>query len=150
MSEQFKPNATVAAIIYHQDKFLIVEEIDDGKIVYNQPAGHLEANETIVEALQREVLEETGLTVEPGYISGIYYHYRQDINLHFLRFCFVCQLDDCCETAPRDSDIIQALWLTKQQLAAKGEQIRSPLVMQGIDDFLKGDRYELSILHEKI
>ena len=63
MTEQFKPNATVAAIIHHQGKFLIVEEIDSGKVVYNQPAGHIEANENIITALKREVKEETTLDI---------------------------------------------------------------------------------------
>ena len=150
MTEQFKPNATVAAIIHHQGKFLIVEEVDSGKVVYNQPAGHIEANENIITALKREVKEETGLTVEPQSLSGIYYHFREDINLYYLRFCFVCELDHFATTAPEDSDIIQALWLTHQQLIAKGSQIRSRLVLECIDDYLQGKRYPLSILHSNI
>ncbi len=150
MSEQFKPNTTVAAIIHHQGKFLIVEEIDDGKVVYNQPAGHVEANEDIVQACRREVFEETGLTVEPHYLSGIYYHYRTELNLYYLRFCFVVELEECAQTAPKDSDIIQALWLTKEELEAKGSQIRSPLVLDCLTDYLNGEHYPLSILHSNI
>lgn len=150
MSKQFKPNTTVAAIIHHQGKFLIVEEIDDGKVVYNQPAGHIEANENIITALKREVKEETGLAVEPDCLSGIYYHFREDINLYYLRFCFVCELEHFAETSPQDDDIIQALWLSHQQLIAKRKQIRSPLVLECIDDYLQGKRYPLSILHSNI
>ncbi|TRX56913.1 NUDIX hydrolase [Thalassomonas sp. M1454] len=150
MSEQFKPNATVAAIIHHQGKFLIVEEIDDGNVVYNQPAGHIEADENIINALKREVKEETGLAVDPECLSGIYYHYRAELNLYYLRFCFVCELDNWAETSPSDADIIQAVWLTEQELKAKGKQIRSPLVLECIDDYLAGKRYPLSILHSNI
>ncbi|KGJ98680.1 NUDIX hydrolase [Thalassotalea sp. ND16A] len=150
MTEQFKPNTTVAGIIYHQDKFLIVEEIDDGKTVYNQPAGHIEAGENLICAYQREVFEETGLTVMPDYISGIYYHYSEPLKLYFLRFCFVTELDSLAPTSPNDSDIIQALWLTKEELLKKAEQIRSPLVMQCLNDFLAGNNYPLSILNSNI
>ena len=85
---QFKPNTTVAAIIVHNDKYLLVEELENGKIVYNQPAGHLEADENLIDAAKREVLEETGLALEPEYLSGIYYFHRPELNLYFLRFCF--------------------------------------------------------------
>ncbi|WNC70288.1 NUDIX hydrolase [Thalassotalea nanhaiensis] len=150
MTEQFKPNTTVAGIIFHQDKFLIVEEVDDEKIVYNQPAGHVEENENLIAAFKREVLEETGLQVEPDFISGIYYHYREDIKLHYLRFCFVVELSDFTETQPQDSDILRAIWLTKEELLAKGEQIRSPLVVECLNDFLNGNNYPLSILKTNI
>ena len=150
MSEQFKPNTTVAGIIFHQDKFLIVEEVDEGNIVYNQPAGHVEAGENLITAFKREVLEETGLDVTPDYISGIYYHYRDDIKLHFLRFCFVAELNGFISTQPQDSDILRAIWLTKEELLAKGEQIRSPLVIECINDYLAGNKYSLSILKTNI
>ncbi|WNC70590.1 NUDIX hydrolase [Thalassotalea psychrophila] len=150
MSEQFKPNTTVAGIIFHQDKFLIVEEVDEGNIVYNQPAGHVEAGENLISAFKREVLEETGLDVAPDYISGIYYHYRDDIKLHFLRFCFVVELDNFVETQPQDDDILRAIWLTKEELLTKGVQIRSPLVMECLNDFLSGNNYPLSILKTNI
>ncbi|MEW6997194.1 NUDIX hydrolase [Colwelliaceae bacterium BS250] len=150
MTEQFKPNTTVAAIIHHQGKYLIVEEIDDGKVVYNQPAGHLEANESIIDAFKREVYEETGLTLCPDYISGIYYNYRDDINLYYLRFCFVCELTSFLTTSPNDSDIIQALWLTKEQLLAKGDSIRSPLVVECINDYEDGKHYPLDILSSNV
>lgn len=150
MAEQFKPNTTVAGIITHQDKFLIVEEIDEGNIVYNQPAGHVEADENIIDAFKREVLEETGLMVKPDYISGIYYHYREDLKLHFLRFCFVVVLDDFANTQPQDPDILRAIWLTKEELLAKGKQIRSPLVIECLEDYLNGENYPLSILKTNI
>ena len=150
MSEQFKPNTTVAGIIHHKNKFLIVEEIDDGKVVYNQPAGHIEAGEDLIAAYQREVLEETGLHVEPQYLSGIYYYHKPELNLYYLRFCFVTELQEFSSTNPQDSDIIDAIWLTLDELKAKGNQIRSPLVLDCIDDFLKGNRLPISCLHSNL
>ncbi|WOH38339.1 NUDIX hydrolase [Thalassotalea fonticola] len=150
MTDQFKPNTTVAGIIFHKNKFLIVEEVDEGNIVYNQPAGHVEAGENLIEAFKREVKEETGLHVTPDHISGIYYHYREDLNLHFLRFCFVVELDEFAQTTPQDPEILQALWLTKEQLLAKGDQIRSPLVIECLNDHLNGNHYPLEILKTNI
>lgn len=150
MTEQFKPNTTVAAVIHHQGKFLIVEEIDDGKVVYNQPAGHVEANEDLVDAIKREVVEETGLTITPDHLCGIYYFYREDLDLYYLRFCFVCELDDFATTKPQDPEIIQAIWLTKEELLAKGSQIRSELVIPCIEDYLAGKKYPLTMLHSNI
>ena len=76
LDEQFKPNATVAAVIVYDNKYLLVEEVDNGVTVYNQPAGHLEAKENLIDAVQREVKEETGLALSPEYLSGIYYYQR--------------------------------------------------------------------------
>ena len=146
MSEQFKPNTTVAAIIHNRGKFLLVHEIDNGKLVYNQPAGHIEENETIVEAMQREVLEETGLKVIPKELSGIYYLYHQQAKLYYLRFCFIVELDKQLTGTPSDSDIVATKWLTAAEVKQKTLELRSPLVQQCIDDYLAGQRYPLSIL----
>lgn len=149
-TEQFKPNSTVAAIIHHNGKFLMVEEIDDGKVVYNQPAGHVESNESILDALSREVYEETGLAVQAQSISGIYYHYREDLNLYYLRFCFVVELDQFASTNPQDDDIIQAMWLNYEDIIDKGAQLRSPLVIECLDDYLQGKRYPLELIKSNI
>lgn len=148
--QQFKPNTTVAAVIHHQGKFLLVEEIDNSKIVFNQPAGHLEPNENLINALKREVLEETGLAVEPTYISGIYYYYREDMQLHFLRFCFVVELSDFCSAKPRDNEIIATHWLSLKQIKSKQQQLRSPMVLECIEDFLRGNKISLSHLKSNL
>lgn len=147
--QQFKPNTTVAAVIHHQGKFLLVEELDNGKRVFNQPAGHLEADENLINALKREVLEETGLTVEPDFLSGIYYYYREDIQLHFLRFCFVVELSDFCSAKPQDNEIIATHWLSLKQIKSK-QQLRSPMVLECIEDFLRGNKISLSHLKSNL
>lgn len=143
--EQFKPNTTVAAVIHYDGKFLLVEESDNGQIVYNQPAGHLEANENLMTACQREVEEETGLKLTPDYVNGIYYFHRADLNLYFLRFCFVIELTECLDTKPQDDEIIAAHWLTLEEIQQKEKQLRSPMVMQCINDYLANKKTGVKI-----
>ena len=148
--DQFKPNTTVAAVIHHQGKFLFVEEKDSGQVVFNQPAGHLEEGENLNTAIQREVLEETGLFVEPNYLCGIYYFHRPDLKLYFLRFCFVVELDSCLVAQPQDSDIIDTHWLTFEQIKEKRSQLRSSMVFECIEDYLSGNKIPLSQLKSNL
>lgn len=152
--EQFKPNATVAAVIFHKDKFLLVEEIENGKKVFNQPAGHLEANENLISAIEREVLEETGLALSPDYVSGIYYFHRSDINLYFMRFCFVIELDEFLQASPQDDEINATHWLTLEEIRKKSGQLRSTMVLQCIEDHLavvdSGNKIPLSSLKSNL
>lgn len=148
--EQFKPNTTVAAVIHHQGKFLLVEEVDNGHVVFNQPAGHLEANENLINAIKREVLEETGLTIEPDFLSGIYYYYREELQLHFLRFCFVVELSDFCISEPQDNEIIATHWLSAKQIKTMKQKLRSPLVLECIEDYLSGNKISLSQLKSNL
>jgi len=151
---QFKPNATVAAVIVHQNKFLLVEEIENGKKVFNQPAGHLEANENLITAIKREVLEETGLTLSPDYVSGIYYFHRPEINLYFLRFCFVIELDEFLKSSPQDEEIIDTHWLTLEEIKEKSSKLRSAMVLECIEDYLlvttSGKKIPLSSLKSNL
>ncbi|GAA0822145.1 NUDIX hydrolase [Colwellia asteriadis] len=144
--QQFKPNTTVAAIIHHQGKFLLVEEIEQGKTVYNQPAGHLEKGENLIEAIKREVLEETGLSLSPDYLSGIYYLYRQDVDLYFLRFCFVIELTSYLKGKANDTDITATHWLSLAEIKAKTFELRSSMVLECIEDYLSGNKILLSHL----
>ncbi len=152
--EQFKPNATVAAVIVHQNKFLLVEEIENGKNVFNQPAGHLEENENLIAAIEREVLEETGLALSPHYVSGIYYSHRPDLNLFFLRFCFVIELDDYLQSKPQDDEIIDTHWLSLEEIKEKSSQLRSAMVLECIEDYLSvqqtGNKIPLSSLKSNL
>lgn len=145
-AEQFKPNATVAAIIHHQGKFLLVEEIENNRHVFNQPAGHLEKEENLISAIKREVLEETGLSLSPTYLSGIYYFYRADIKLYYLRFCFVIEVEQQIKGKPQDDEIVDSHWLTLQEIKEKGPQLRSSMVLECIEDYLAGNKIPLSHL----
>jgi phosphatase NudJ len=147
---QFKPNTTVAAIIHHKGRFLFVEEFDNNQRVYNQPAGHLEAGENLIAAVKREVLEETGLLLEPDYLCGIYYFYRPDLQLYFLRFCFVIELESYLIGQPQDAEIIDTHWFSLKEIKEKQQQLRSSMVLECIEDYLAGNKIPLSQLKSNL
>ena len=138
-SPRYKPNVTVACIVQCDDKFLIVEEWIDGEQRFNQPAGHLEANESLLDACLREVVEETGLTIELDGLVGIY-QFTASESLAFLRFTFACRLPSTSLPAlnPQDPAITKAHWFTLAQIQARSSQLRSPLVLSCIEDYLTG------------
>ncbi len=146
MTTIWKPHATVAAIIERDNRFLMVEEYADNKIVYNQPAGHLDPNESLIDAAIREAREETGWGFTPEYISGIYRWDQPVTNRCYLRVAFVGSCYDHDINQPLDKSIIKALWLSRDELLAKKNQLRSPLVMRCIDDYLEGKKYPLELL----
>lgn len=153
-NNQFKPNTTVAAVIHCQGKFLLVEEIENGKTVFNQPAGHIEANENLIAACQREILEETGLALTPEYLNGLYYYHRPELNLYFMRFCFVIEQKTLIQASPLDDEIIATHWLTYAEIKAQVTKLRSPMVMECIEDYLlnkkQGIKIPLSMLKSNI
>lgn len=138
--QQFKPNTTVATVVHAEGKFLLVEEIENGQTVYNQPAGHIEANENLISACQRELKEETGLALSPQYCSGIYYFQRPELNLYFLRFCFVIELSECVDCQPEDEEIIACHWFNYDEIVNHKAQLRSPMVLDCINDYLAGNK----------
>ncbi|MEE9345494.1 MAG: NUDIX hydrolase [Methylococcales bacterium] len=140
------PRVTVAAVIERDQQFLCVKETILGKQVINQPAGHLEPGETLLEAVQRETLEETGWVVEPQSVVGIYLWHHPQEDLTFLRVTFSCDCKTFSKNAEIDSDIDEAVWLSAQQLRDSQTKLRSPLVMTCIDDYLQGKRFSLDIL----
>jgi 8-oxo-dGTP pyrophosphatase MutT (NUDIX family) len=140
------PRVTVAAIIERDQKFLCVKESILGKQVINHPAGHLEPDETLPEAVKRETLEETGWVVEPKSVVGIYLWHHPQEDLTFLRVTFSCDYKTFSENADIDSDIDETVWLSAQQLRDSQNQLRSPLVLTCIDDYLQGKHFSLDIL----
>ena len=140
----WKPSVTVAAVIERQGKFLLVEERIDGKLVLNQPAGHLDRGESLVEACAREVMEETAHEFEPTAVVGIYrWHYAAK-DVTFLRFCFKGSVGAQLSRA-LDKEIVAAVWLSREEIAARKAQHRSPLVQRCVDDFLAGKSYPLEL-----
>jgi 8-oxo-dGTP pyrophosphatase MutT (NUDIX family) len=146
MLDVWKPHATVAAIIERDNRFLMVEEIADGKTVYNQPAGHLEPGESLLDASIRETMEESAWCFTPEYISGIYRWDHQDTQQCYLRVAFVGSCSQHNAKLPLDDGIIRALWLSRNELVSDPEKLRSPLVLRCIDDYLQGKKYPLQLL----
>jgi len=140
----WKPSVTVAAVIERDGKFLLVEELIDGKRVINQPAGHLDPGESLAAACAREVLEETAHRFEPTGLIGVYRWYYEPKDVTFLRFCFRGTLLGE-ENRPLDKEIIRLLWLTPDEVKASAAA-RSPLVYRCVQDYLAGRNYPLDLL----
>jgi 8-oxo-dGTP pyrophosphatase MutT (NUDIX family) len=144
----WKPHVTVAALVETDDRFLMVEETVEAQLVYNQPAGHLEEGEELIEAVIRETLEETTWNVEPQAISGIYRWRHEASGTTFIRFAFICQPIEKHAGRSLDPDIERCLWMSRDELARMPGSLRSPLVLRCIDDYLAGNSYPLSLLNE--
>jgi 8-oxo-dGTP pyrophosphatase MutT (NUDIX family) len=142
----WKPDVTVAAVIEDAGRFLIVEERIGNRLVFNQPAGHLEANESLIEAAVRETLEETGWTFEPHALVGVYLWKPPERPKSFLRVTFSGRVTHHDPTRPLDRGIHRALWFSRDQLAARTQHLRSPMVLRCIDDYLRGRRFPLEIV----
>jgi 8-oxo-dGTP pyrophosphatase MutT (NUDIX family) len=142
----FCPEITVAALVQRQDRFLMVEERSSGRMVINQPAGHLEDGESLAEAVIRETLEETAWTVEPEAVTGVYLWRNPETGASFLRVGFAVRCVRHHPERPLDDGIQRALWMSRGDLKAARDRLRSPLVMSCIDDYLAGRRYPLDIL----
>ena len=142
----WKPDVTVAAIIERDDRFLMVEEHVGNRLVINQPAGHLEVNESFTAAVIREALEETAWTFIPDSLVGIYLWQHPERSVSFLRVTFCGKVTDHDPDRPLDHGIKRTLWLSRDELEKKQAQLRSPMVIKCIDDYLAGTRYPLSLL----
>ena len=140
----WKPSVTVAAVIERDGRFLFVEERIDGRLVLNQPAGHLDPGESLAAACRREVMEETAHRFDPEGLLGVYrWHYAAK-DVTFLRFCFTGKILGQ-EQAPLDKEIVRLHWLTSGELKKRSAEHRSPLVQKCVDDFLAGRRYPLDL-----
>lgn len=143
-----EPHITVATVIERNGKFLLVREHAAGQEVLNQPAGHVEAGETLIQAAFRETLEETAWQVEITDFLGVYVYQPAPGGAVYYRFCFVASALQHDSSQKLDRGIIEALWLSAAELRAATEQHRSPLVMRCMDDYLSGQRMPLSSLYQ--
>lgn len=144
--EQWKPRVTVAAIIERDGQFLIVEEDIDNKIMLNQPAGHWEDNESLIEAVVRETQEETAWRFSPTHLVGIYHWKHPTSEDTYLRFAFCGELIEKNEEQALDDGIIQARWYSVAELEENRDRHRSPQLMLCINDYLTGKRLPLDAI----
>lgn len=142
----WKPHATVAAIIERDGKFLMVEELAHNEQVFNQPAGHLDPDESLIDAVIRETLEETAWHFTPEAVTGIYLWKHPVNGKSFLRVTFCGQCHDHDPEQPLDDGIIQAVWKSRAELVQQKQKLRSPMVLSCIDDYLSGNRFPLDML----
>jgi len=141
---RWNPEVTVAAIVERDGRFLMVEEKIAGRLVLNQPAGHLEDRETLIEAVVRETREETAWRLTPEAVVGTYLWRNPENDRSFLRFTFCGRVDDHQAAQPLDTGIVRAVWLSHEQLLAQPGRLRSPLVLRCLEDYLRGQRQPLT------
>ncbi|MAW35276.1 MAG: NUDIX hydrolase [Gammaproteobacteria bacterium] len=140
------PHITVASIIKKNNEYLFVEEYINDKKVLNQPAGHLEEDETLEEGCIRETLEETAYDVEVDYLVGIYQERKKNSLDMWLRFCFKCNILEEHVDRSLDKNILRKLWLPKKELTSSNFLYRSDMVLKCIEDYEKGVKYPKEIL----
>lgn len=144
----WKPNVTVAAIVEQDGRFLCVEEETGSGLMINQPAGHLEDDESLIDAVARETLEETAWHFLPTALVGIYRWRQPDRQITYLRFAFTGKLLEFDNGRTLDDGIVRALWLSRDDLAQTRDRHRSPQVLRCVDDYQKGIRLPLDTLHD--
>ncbi len=142
----WKPNVTVAAVIERDGKFLLVEEETERGARYNQPAGHLEPDESLVAGAIRETLEESAYHFAPRALLGVYHYRNQSNNVTYMRFAFTGEIVGHDVGSVLDAGIIRAVWLTAEEIRACGERHRTPLVMRCVEDYLAGRHYPLDLI----
>jgi 8-oxo-dGTP pyrophosphatase MutT (NUDIX family) len=147
----FRPSVTVAAVIERDGRFLLVQEETADGVRLNQPAGHLDPDETLPAACAREVLEETAYQFTPTALLGAYLaRYespRTGEAVTYLRFAFTGVLGEHVSSRALDEGILGTLWLTREEIAARAAEHRTPILMQCIDDYLAGRRFPLELLY---
>jgi ADP-ribose pyrophosphatase YjhB (NUDIX family) len=143
----WKPHVTVAAIVEHQQHYLLVEEDIDGHRVFNQPAGHLEQGEDLIQAIQREMLEETARAFRVDALVGIYLYELEEKQRSYLRFCFCGQAGEILSGHSLDREIVATHWLTLDEIHERQARLRSPMVLQCIQDYMGGRRIPTEDLH---
>jgi 8-oxo-dGTP pyrophosphatase MutT (NUDIX family) len=144
---RWKPHSTVATILEQDGKLLFVEEMDSGKLVLNQPAGHLEENERLIDAAVRETFEESGYHCEITGFLGIYTLTAPSNGVTYHRHCFIGQIKSYDPTAILDDGIVGIKWLTPKELI-ESQQARSPLVIKCAQDYFNRHHYPLELIYE--
>ena len=146
MTHPWKPSVTVAAVIERDGRFLLVEEKTADGLRFNQPAGHLEAGESLLGAVAREAMEEAAHPFVPEYLVGVYLWTRPQGDVTYLRFAFAGRVGEGDPARALDDGIVRAVWMTLDELRATRARHRSPLVLQCVEDWLAGRRYGLEML----
>lgn len=153
---RWKPSVTVAAIIERDGRYLLVEEHTADGLRLNNPAGHLDLGESLVDAAAREALEETAHPFVPQALVGIYLSRfvrpQRGEDVTYLRFAFTGSVGEPIPGRALDEPIVRTLWMTLDEVRASVARHRSPLVLQCIEEHHAGRRLPLDVLstHESV
>ena len=142
----WKPNVTVAAVIERDGKFLLVEEHTSQGLKFNQPAGHLEANESLLQAVVREAREESAYEFEPEHLIGVYRWHATSSDTTYLRFAYSGRILAHHPEQALDKGIVRAVWLSLEEIRSSVSNHRSPLILQCVEDYLAGKRYPIELI----
>jgi 8-oxo-dGTP pyrophosphatase MutT (NUDIX family) len=146
---RWKPSVTVAAVIEQDGRFLLVEEHTDAGLRLNQPAGHLDPDESLVDAVARETLEETAHSFVATGLLGCYmaqFQPPQGERVTYVRMAFIGELGPFDPRRKLDEGIVRTLWMTPEEIRASRDRHRSPLLLACVEDYLAGKRYPLDVL----
>lgn len=154
MDTRWKPSVTVAAVIEREGRFLLVEEHTAEGLRLNNPAGHLDPGEGLLEGVARETLEETTHRFTPTALVGVYLSRFQragrngqpDQDITYLRFAYCGELGEVVPGRTLDTGIVRTLWMTPEEIRASAARHRSPLVLRCMEDHLAGQRHPLSLV----
>jgi 8-oxo-dGTP pyrophosphatase MutT (NUDIX family) len=157
MNTRWKPSVTVAAVIEQTGRFLLVEEHTAEGLRLNNPAGHLDPGESLVAACARETLEETAYEFNPQALVGVYMaRFQRPLlrqttaaieDITYLRFAFCGSLGAWDAQRTLDTGIVRTLWLSAEEIRENAARLRSPLVLQCMEDYLAGQRFGLEVIH---
>ncbi len=146
-SRIWKPHVVVAAVIERDGRFLLVEEHTDAGIRFNQPAGHLEEGESLLDAVRREVFEETAHHFEPEALLGVYrWRHPDKPQRTYLRFAFTGRVTGFDPEARLDDGILRALWMSPEDIESQRQRHRSPLILDCLRDYQSGRRFPLDLI----
>lgn len=145
-AEVWCPHVTVATVVADADRFLMVEEDIRGARRYNQPAGHLEPDESLADAARREALEETGWDIELDHFIGAQQWFSPVHDHHIVRFAFAGHPLRHHPDRTLDEGVLRAAWMTYPEILRVRASLRSPLVLATLDDWLAGQRLPLTAL----
>lgn len=137
---------TVSAVVENDGQFLIVEERSSGVIVLNQPGGHIESGESPEEATEREALEESGCVISVTDLLGVYLWIHPQTRQNFLRIAYVADLLSQDLKRNLDDGIHAVHWFTRSDLVSRQRDIRTPMVLRSVDDYVAGKREPASKL----
>jgi 8-oxo-dGTP pyrophosphatase MutT (NUDIX family) len=143
----WQPHVTVATVVEDNGHYLLVEEFRDGKLVYNQPAGHLDPNESLAEAAVRETLEETGWHIDLQGLVGLALYYAPQNQTTYHRTTFYAQAIRHDPELTLDDGIERAVWMSYEDMLNAADKMRSKLVIQAVEQYRNNHKYPLSMIY---